>query len=253
LDPRTPLWQALLGQLISQSIGYFALVGLLYAVFWRWGARWFAARRIQKTPRVDGAQVQREVSNTVVTLVVSTVNITAILLMHRAGWTKLSSDRAAFSAAQIALTFVGLVLFNDAWFYWLHRLMHHKRLFRYVHAVHHKSVDVNPFTSYSFHAVEALLLGAWIVPAVLIVPMYLPALGALQAFGLANNVMSHLGYELLPKWLVRVPGLRWTNTATFHQLHHSQFDKNYALHFRFWDRLMGTESPDYERVFSERE
>lgn len=85
MDPRTPLWQALLGQLITQSIGYFVLVGLLYVLFWRWGARWFAARRIQKTPRVDGAQVRREVRNTVVTLVVSTVHIAAILAMYRAG------------------------------------------------------------------------------------------------------------------------------------------------------------------------
>ncbi len=253
MDPRTPLWQALIGQLFTQSVGYFALVGLLYALFWRWGAQRFAARRIRRAPKVDGAQVRREAGNTIVTLAVSTINIAVIFTMYRAGWTKLSTDRSAFSVAQIALTFVGMIVFNDAWFYWMHRLMHHKRLFRYVHAVHHKSVDVNPFTSYSFHAVEALVLGAWIIPAMLVVPIYLPVLGALQALGLANNVMSHLGYELFPRWLLRVPGLRWTNTATFHSLHHTQVDKNFALHFRCWDRLMKTESEDYERVFAERE
>jgi sterol desaturase/sphingolipid hydroxylase (fatty acid hydroxylase superfamily) len=26
---------------------------------------------------------------------------------------------------------------EDTWHYWLHRLMHHKRLYKYVHKVHH--------------------------------------------------------------------------------------------------------------------
>jgi sterol desaturase/sphingolipid hydroxylase (fatty acid hydroxylase superfamily) len=152
----------------------------------------------------------------------------------------------------IGATFVALLLANDAWFYGWHRLLHHPTLFRHVHAVHHKSVDVNPFSSYSFHVVEGIILGAWIIPVVLLVPIHLPMLGALQAVGLANNVMSHLGYELLPRWLLRVPVLRWMNTSTFHNLHHTRLDGNYALMFRLWDRLLGTEVEEYERVFLER-
>lgn len=86
----------------------------------------------------------------------------------------------------------------------------------------------------------------------LFVPIYLPMLGALHGVGLANNVMSHLGYEFLPRGLLRVPGLRWINTSTFHNLHHTSFTGNYALMFRFWDRLLGTELPNYEHKFVER-
>jgi sterol desaturase/sphingolipid hydroxylase (fatty acid hydroxylase superfamily) len=78
------------------------------------------------------------------------------------------------------------------------------------------------------------------------------ALAALQVIGLANNVMAHLGYEFLPAWLLRVPLLRWTNTATFHSLHHTRSRGNFGLHTRLWDRLFGTEIADYERVFVER-
>ena len=70
---------------------------------------------------------------------------------------------------------------------------------------------------------------------------YMELLGVLQAIGLANNVMSHLGYELLPRWLLRVPLLRWVNTSTFHNLHHTSLRGNYALMFRGWDRLLGTQ------------
>lgn len=253
MDPRTPLWQALIGQLFTQSVGYFALVGLLYALFWRWGAQRFAAKRIRRAPKVDGAQVRREAGNTIVTLAGPTINIAVIFTMYRAGWTKLSTDRSAFSVAQIALTFVGMIVFNDAWFYWMHRLMHHKRLFRYVHAVHHKSVDVNPFTSYSFHAVEALVLGAWIIPAMLVVPIYLPALGALQALGLANNVMSHLGYELFRDGSCACPGCVGRTRPRFTACITRRSTRTSPSDFRCWDRLMKTESEDDERVFAERE
>jgi sterol desaturase/sphingolipid hydroxylase (fatty acid hydroxylase superfamily) len=121
-----------------------------------------------------------------------------------------------------------------------------------VHAVHHKSVDVNPFSSYSFHFAEAFLLGGWVLPVILLVPIYLPMLGVLQGIGLANNVMSHLGYEFLPRWLLRVPLLRWMNTSTFHNLHHTSLRGNYGLMFRWWDRWLGTEVPNYEATFVAR-
>jgi sterol desaturase/sphingolipid hydroxylase (fatty acid hydroxylase superfamily) len=72
---------------------------------------------------------------------------------------------------------------------------------------------------------------------------------AAQVVGLLNNVGSHLGYELLPRWWLRAPILRWTNTATFHALHHERFTGNFGLFSRVWDRLFGTEIVDYERAF----
>ena len=94
--------------------------------------------------------------------------------------------------------------------------------------------------------------GGWVLPVVLLVPIYLPMLGVLQGIGLANNEMSHLGYEFLPRWLLRVPLVRWMNTSTFHNLHHTSLHGNYALMFRFWDHLFGTEVPSYEQRFLER-
>jgi Delta7-sterol 5-desaturase len=46
--------------------------------------------------------------------------------------------------------------------------------------------------------------------------------------------------------------LRWINTSTFHNLHHTSSRGNYGLMFRLWDRLLGTELPDYEKRFLER-
>jgi Delta7-sterol 5-desaturase len=237
---------------VAQTASYFAIVGFVFLVFWKWGAERFRGVRIQAKRRADGKQIAFEVKNTLFMLLVSSPLTLVVSLLYASGHTQLTLEASAIGWPMIALTFVGLLIFNDAWFYFWHRLLHHPKLFRHVHAVHHKSVDVNPFSSYSFHWFEGLILGAWILPVALVLPIYMPMLGVMHGVGLLNNIMSHLGYELFPRWLMRVPLLRWINTSTFHNLHHTSFRGNYALMFRFWDRMLGTELPNYEAVFLER-
>lgn len=236
----------------GQAVVYFSIVGLLFLVLWRWGEARFHGARIQARKRVDAKQLAFETRHSLITLLIGTGTAMSISLLHASGHTRLTTDLGSIGWPATVATFIALIVFSDAWFYCWHRLLHHPRLFRHVHAVHHKSVDVNPFSSYSFHGVEALVLGGWVLPVVLLVPIYLPMLGVLQVVGLANNVMSHLGHEFLPRWLLRVPVLRWMNTATFHNLHHLSFNGNYGLMFRFWDRMLGTELDHYESTFLKR-
>jgi Delta7-sterol 5-desaturase len=250
--PDNPLVMFIQG-FFAQATTYFAIVGLFFVVIWKWGEQRFQGARIQAKKRVDRKQIAFEVKNTLIVLLVGAPITIAISVLYASGSTKLSTDAATIGWPMIVVTFVGLLIFNDAWFYCWHRLLHHPKLFRYVHAVHHKSVDVNPFSSYSFHWFEGFILGAWALPMVLLVPIYIPMLGVLHAVGLANNVMSHLGYEFLPKSLVRIPLIRWMNTSTFHNLHHSSFNGNYGLMFRFWDRMLSTELPNYEETFLKRD
>jgi Fatty acid hydroxylase superfamily. len=76
----------------------------------------------------------------------------------------------------------------------------HPSVYKYVHALHHRSLDVNPFTSNSFHVLEAVGLTLFILPVMLLMPVSVFTLGIIQATGTFNNVKSHLGYELYPKF-----------------------------------------------------
>jgi uncharacterized protein (DUF2147 family) len=42
---------------------------------------------------------------------------------------------------------------------------------------------------------------------------------------------------------------RWFTTTVHHDLHHSEGRHNFGLYFTWWDRLMGTEHPDYHARF----
>ncbi len=232
---------------LGPIVTYFALVGFTYLVFWKWGAQRWAGLRIQNPGKVDGAQILREVRNTLLTMLVSS---TLPLLL--AAFVSPPATTEGWAPWELAALFIALLVLNDVWFYATHRLLHSEWLFKHVHSVHHRSVDVSPFTSYSFHPVEALLLTAWLVPVVLLFPIPLPLLGAMQLVGLFNNINAHLGYELQPRWFIRVPPFSWLTSSTFHNLHHAQVKGNYGLMLRVWDRVFATERADYPQRFVAR-
>eukprot|EP01034_Spumella_vulgaris_P009149 gene9149-11621_t len=127
--------------------------------------------------------------------------------------------------------------------------MHHRRLFALFHRTHHLSRTPTPWAAYSFAIPEAVVHGAFVPLFLLVVPMH--GLGLL-AFGIVQilrNVMGHAGAEV--HGAVFGPGrwLGWNNTTTHHDLHHEAGRYNYGLYFRWWDKLMGTEHPDYRRKF----
>ena len=53
------------------------------------------------------------------------------------------------------------------------------------------------------------------------------------------------------KWFRHSPLFELLNTSVHHNIHHSKFKGNYGLYFRFWDRLMNTEHPDYVKSYDE--
>ena len=74
----------------------------------------------------------------------------------------------------------------------------------------------------------------------------------LLAFGIVQilrNVMGHAGAEVHSAAFGPGRWLGWNNTTTHHDLHHETGRYNYGLYFRWWDKLMGTEHPDYQRKF----
>lgn len=252
MNPEANPLLALIPAFIGQALGYFSIVGATWFVVWRLLARRLAARKLPAPVSTNRAQLQHELKYSFVTLAFATLGVLIVNWMTANGWARLSTEASEFSGPQLAVTFLSLLLLNDVWFYAVHRALHTPWAFKHIHSIHHRSVEVTPFTSYSFHPLEGFLLGAWIYPVALVVPLYLPLLGALQVIGLTNNIMSHLGYELWPAWLIRVPGLKWINSATFHSMHHTKVKGNFGLMLRVWDRLFGTALPGYDEAFVSR-
>jgi Delta7-sterol 5-desaturase len=148
----------------------------------------------------------------------------------------------------IFMTFL-LFVVDDTYFYWTHRMLHHRTLFERFHRVHHESVDPTPFSAYSFHPGEVIVIGAgtlFFIPIFMLMPWHPAAVAVYGVGSVLFNVIGHLGYELYPARWNRIPLLRWKTPAMHHYLHHQMVGGNYGLYFRWWDKLCGTEFKDFE-------
>ncbi len=79
----------------------------------------------------------------------------------------------------------------------------------------------------------------------MLVPTHPLALLAWSLHMVIRNVIGHSGYELFPRNWVRHRWLGWITAVTHHDLHHQDARWNLGLYFTWWDKLMGTEHPDY--------
>lgn len=225
-----------------------SLIAIVYFIFWKKFKKRFQNWRIQLKERVDAKQIKAELKNSVFTLMVGALFSSIVIYLSSKGYTKIYTNFSDHSPFFAIAGFFILLIIDDTWFYWCHRLLHHPKLFPYVHVVHHKSIDVNPFTSMSFHWIEPFLLSFWIFPVAFFLPTYAPVLGFIQIWGLLDNIKSHLGYEFYPANFNK-SWLRFLTSSTHHNMHHSKFKGNYGVHFRIWDKLLGTELKEYEAEF----
>ncbi len=151
----------------------------------------------------------------------------------------------------IPVFYLIMLLLHDAYFYWTHRIMHHRRLFRWFHRTHHRSVTSSPWTSFSFSPLEAMVQGAIVPIFGMIIPIPVWHVEIFFIFSLAYNVYGHLGYELYPRKFQRHWLGRWINTAVHHDLHHQRSNSSYGLYLTLWDRMMGTMNKGYDQRFDE--
>ena len=244
----TQALQILMGIAMENWIRYAVVAGLAwllaYVVFKK---RWQRRKIIPRDPSRD--DVRRELMWSVLTAVIyGLVGTVTILWGKSLGWQlyrKIESHGWPWFFASILIA----IVVHDTWFYWTHRLMHHRRLFRWFHRVHHQSTNPSPWAAYSFAPLEAAVQACIFPLLVFTVPMHPLAFLAFMIWQITFNVVGHTGYEYLPAWFMRSWLGKVLNTPTNHIQHHERMRGNYGLYFNVWDRLMGTNHPDYESRF----
>ena len=142
-----------------------------------------------------------------------------------------------------ALSFlVSLVLF-DTWFYWLHRLIHARPFYRRVHQWHHLTVTPVVWSNNSDRLIDNLFLQSYWLVAHFLIPAAPAVLLGHKIYDQITGIIGHSGHEHGGRWC-------WPPSplvgVTHHDQHHRYFRCNYATHFSWWDRAMGTLHPDHD-------
>ena len=124
---------------------------------------------------------------------------------------------------------------HEVHFFLIHRLIHVPILYKWIHSVHHNSVNPSPWSSLSMHPVEGFLYHAvalWhlVIPSNPIVAMFQLHLAG---FGAVNG---HIGFDKLELTEDRT----LDSHAYAHYLHHKYFEVNYSDGLMPFDRWFGT-------------
>lgn len=211
---------------------------LLGTLAWAFRSPRFAAMRI-----VPGAGMQvawphrmRAMSTT------STLSLAIVLGALYFGYGLLIAESAR-PAWIIALEAVSILVVYDFAYYWLHRAMHHPRLLKAVHGVHHRARNPSALESLYQHPLE-LVAGLTLLFAATFVVGRLFGAGGVHpaAFGAAFfvysmlNVLVHSGLDSGAVLLRPIDFL----TRKHHVHHHDDPNKNYATLTPLPDWLFGT-------------
>jgi len=118
-------------------------------------------------------------------------------------------------------------------FYWVHRAIHWKPLYKYVHYLHHKNVNPGPWSGLAMHPVEHILYFSvvmihWIVPSHPLHFLFNAQHTALTPAG------GHSGFDG-PVLHGKLPV-----GSYFHYLHHRYFECNYGEATLPLDKMFGT-------------
>ena len=135
--------------------------------------------------------------------------------------------------------FVALFFLTPVWisfhFYWIHRALHWGPLYRIAHSLHHRNINVGPWSGLSMHPVEHVLFFSSILIHLIIPGSIVHILFHMQHQAL-TAATSHTGFENL-----LVKDKKQLALGTFHhQMHHRYFEVNYGNLEMPWDKWFGT-------------
>lgn len=232
---------------LTEFLALFALVVAVLLVILAGTALFFGymnarhpERKIQKSRTND--RKWRELAYAPGSISVISLTFSGGLFCQWQGWALSPLPLTWWS---IPLTLGASMILYDAWFYWVHRLLHWTPMYRF-HAQHHTSVCPTIWTNHHETIVEAALNQVFYTLIVFVVPIPWQLLVAQKIYDQISGMLGHAGYEHFASPMARSP---WPLASTvFHDQHHGFFRYNYGHTFSVWDRVMGTLHPKYDET-----
>lgn len=133
---------------------------------------------------------------------------------------------------------ITFIIFYESYSYFVHRLLHTKSFLK-IHAVHHRSIRVNPWSAYSVHPVEAMLIGMSAPVFMSLLPLSLGVAFVLHVFGMMFTIFLHSNYGLyIGSKMVRMVN----GYPAYHSAHHLSGKVNFGFVNSFWDKFFRTRS-----------
>jgi Delta7-sterol 5-desaturase len=231
---------------------YFVVAGGTYLCFYSPLSKLFVKQNLQPHSP-SWPSIQHDIKLSVLSAGVFALAAAFIMSGYSWGITRLYSNSQQYGLWYLGVSYGAVLLLQDAYFYFTHRLFHHPSLFRWLHQGHHQSRYPTPWTSFAFDPLEAIAQSLFLIGIVFIIPLHFITLIAVLTTMTVWALLNHLGLDRLPlsfphHWLGR-----WFIGPAHHSIHHLKYTVHYGLYFTFWDKLLGTQDVNYEKKFEQRQ
>ncbi|MBF2009075.1 MAG: sterol desaturase family protein [Chlorogloeopsis fritschii C42_A2020_084] len=226
---------------------YFLIAGGAYLLFYSLLGKSLAKRSLRRKPPMIQS-ILKDIELSVLSAVVFAVCAALILCEYDLGVTLLYTDWREYGLWYLGVSFILVLILQDTYFYFIHRMFHHPSLFKWMHYGHHRSGDSTPWTSFAFDFPEAIIQALFFVGVVFIVPLHFITLVAVLVTMTVWAVLNHLGFEVFSSSFKSHWFGKWLIGPMHHSIHHRKYTVHYGLYFTFWDKLFGTQIPDYEDI-----
>ena len=195
-----------------------------------------------KHPKYLKNQVSLEIKQTMRSMPVMAILTCLFMTAEVRGYGKLYDTWAeAPFPLYNSLQFPIFILFTDFCIYFIHRGLHHPRLYKTLHKAHHKWIMPTPYASHAFHPVDGFSqsLPYHIFP--FLFPLQKLAYVVLFAFINIWTIFIHDG-----EYVANSPII---NGAACHTMHHLYFNYNFGQFTTLWDRLGGSYRKPNDELF----
>jgi len=134
-------------------------------------------------------------------------------------------------------------LWVDFLSYWVHRALHHKWIYKYIHKWHHRYKCPTAFSAFAMSPVEFLSFQSTGILCMCIFPVHVMSFLSVMTLVAYHNQIDHSG--------VYFEGdLPWMPSTKYHDDHHQYFHVNYGVQLILWDWMFGSLRQS-DRVYAE--
>ncbi len=181
-------------------------------------------------------QIQTEINRSLVSILMFGVLSFPMYQGLKSGFLQIKFE---FTPVIFIIETLVLFLWNEIHFYVIHRIFHLKMFYKY-HADHHYSHVPSPFSAYSFHWSEGILLGAVMPIAMCVYDFQFFSLMTLPIMSIAMNVLGHSNVDFFPQKAMN----SIFSFSKRHSLHHKIPHSNFGFFLPYFDSIFKTGGPD---------
>ncbi|KAF2881733.1 hypothetical protein ILUMI_24430 [Ignelater luminosus] len=154
----------------------------------------------------------------------------AYLFYKSMQWRGYASFRELPAFSRLMLDLVVMILWEEIAFYYIHRFLHNKYVFKYLHKRHHEWKAPIALSALYSGSIEHILVN--IIPTLFgtfVMGSHLATFYLWLSVTILGTLLIHSGYHL-----------PYLPSPEFHDFHHLKFNQNYGV-FGILDRISGTD------------